>query len=323
MKKIILLILLSLFLVPFVLALEKPLTREKSYLDEFTLAIGEEKAFPEQDIRVELTNIQTDPSISGYTPITPSGYGAYVNGYIGSEERPIYGRSSKLSDQYYDSRSKMYLYPEGIDPRGYTKVKIELVSLNLEQATFRISEENIGGSPEMCLEECLELNERRCNKYPDSPVCLNPRYCEARCTEKGENVDYIIFLNEIFPLRVGEKAIIEDYDNTEIELLSIDRSECTRYSSYIVRRSEEPGDWYYLTDETGEVIKYCSVEKQIYNLRVKKNNEVKLLNLVFKEQQLVFDVRIELITDGTFGVYEKGVRGWWARITEWFSLLFS
>jgi len=78
-------------------------------------------------------------------------------------------------------------------------------------------------------------------------------------------------------------------------------------------------------------------------LRIKNGDEEIFLDFVDKESKKAFDVRIDAITyvsvgypvddpryeeywessepqAGVFGVYEKGVSGFWARIKKWFSI---
>jgi len=295
MKKIILLILLCLFLVPFILA------QGESNSNEFTLAVGEEKVFTEQKIIVELRSIKSNFDV-------PSGYDASVEIYLQLSKDGTYAYRTLWIGGIDDSRP-IYLSD------GNTVVKIDLASINSEQATFKISFGRYEQDLDECLQQCEESMKGNCAVYPNSPLCPEDiaRRCESNCRQD------IVLLNEEFPLKIGGSIIVEDYDNMKIGLLSIDK--------------------------TGK-------RKYIANLRVTKGKEVELVSIDAKKSKMVFGVRIDFVSfvaesdtkyfneehgvwvwywddesaepsAGLFGVHERGSSNFWDKVARWFKSLFG
>ena len=95
---------------------------------------------------------------------------------------------------------------------------------------------------------------------------------------------------------------------------------------------------------TGESLVVCARDKIISNLKIKKSNEEVMLDIVDRQSKKVFDIRIDPVTyisvaypvddskydpywqgksepyAGVFGIYEKGISGFWGRILGWFKI---
>ena len=162
-----------------------------------------------------------------------------------------------------------------------------------------------------CLQTCTKSVEETCSVYPNSPLCPDDitKTCKISCEKE------IAFLNQEFSLYVGEKVIVQDYDNMEIKLLDFNRSTRERY---------------------------------IAKLKVMKGNEVKFVSVNNRNSVAIFGVRIDFISPvmtvypvefneetkkwegggtsepyaGLFGVYEKREPTFWQRVSDFVRRLF-
>jgi len=183
-----------------------------------------------------------------------------------------------------------------------------LVSINSEQATFEIDFTN---ELDSCFQTCTRNFEETCAKDPTSPLCPDdiPRRCNLNCELREQG---ITLLNENFPLNIEDSILVRDYDNMEIELLSIDKTGTRKYTA---------------------------------NLRVTKGEEVEMVSIDTKKSKMVFGVRIDFVSfvasvqpvelneetgeweggeisepfAGLFGVHEKKSPSFWSRVSRWIS----
>ena len=183
---------------------------------------------------------------------------------------------------------------------------------------------------ETCIQSCIKSMEEGCIIYPDSPLCPEDisRRCELNC---GREQVRVVFLNEDFPINIGESVIVEDYDNMEIVLLGINKTGCSEVGKRLKGSTRESG--YLLNETTGEILTTCVTELFTANLKITRSDEIKFVDINHQEDEEVFSVRIDFVTfmrtgvsepfAGVFGVYEKEVSGFWSRISNWIRKLFS
>ena len=170
-------------------------------------------------------------------------------------------------------------------------------------------------TPGACLQSCKVQMEENCATYPDSPLCPSDisRQCELNCQQTK-----FVFLNENFTLDIGKKITVSDYGNMEITLLAIKPE-----AKGLEKNSSGP------TQFTAD-------------LKIKKDDGTKFISINSKEKKEVFGVRLDFVTymaiasptedlkkssvpepfAGVFGVYEKGVGGFWSKVWDWIKGLF-
>ena len=289
--------------------------QEGSYPREFTLTIGEEIDFPDQDIKVELRDITTNNGISGYI----------ANIEVTSE--PSY--ESSIFGLWMDDNVG-YIYSK----KTKQSWEIKLIDMNLEKATFKIDFPSKPQTEVSCIQSCKRQMVENCATFPNSPLCPDDisRKCELNCQSE------FTLLNEDFVLDIGQTIKVKDHNNMEIELLSMER-ECTKEGTMKLIGSK--GE-----HKAGDILKVCNQKKITSHLRIKKDNEEISLDLTDRESKKVFDVRIDAISyvavaypvddpkyeefwgssepqSGIFGIYEKGFSGFWSRISSWFKKFFG
>ena len=196
-----------------------------------------------------------------------------------------------------------------------------------------------------CIQDRLETYKSVCvgtGRPGVTPFCLTKdeiaTKCQLICGDSATAV-----LNSNYPMKIGQRVIIEDYDKMEMTLLQI-KSKC-------IGEKEVLAFWDKDKDKNVplKTVKSCTkLEDVTAVLRLKKNNEETFLEIEDKKSKESFGVRVDFVSymtnayplnqnektgeweggggsepfAGVFGVYEKGASGFWTKIANWFKRFF-
>ena len=196
-----------------------------------------------------------------------------------------------------------------------------------------------------CIQDCLGTYGKVCvgtGLKGVTPFCLTKDEVSTKCQLIcGESATAV--LNSNYPMNIGQRVVIKDYDKMEMTLLQI-KSKC-------IGEKELLAFWDKDKDKNVplKTVKSCTkLEDVTAVLRLKKNNEETFLEIKDKGSNEAFGVRVDFVTyitngypvnqnektgewegggssqpfAGVFGVYEKGASGFWARIANWLKRLF-
>ena len=181
------------------------IAQEESYSIGFTLKVGEEKVFLEQETKIGLESIEISSEISNTHMAN-----VMVSHGI-SEDAGYAGGLLQVGEKKFFS-----FYPTRELGSAKSIVRIELVSINSEQATLRVLD-----FTKQEPYSCIKLYERRFSEICATYNGLCPTdiaiKCELECQEGKEK---FTLLNQEFDLDIGEKINVKDYD-MEITLLEI------------------------------------------------------------------------------------------------------